>query len=212
MANVELPVYSVHPNFFGECNAESKKALTRVEVRRDTTGHYYGNEGFKDLTGDTWDGFMLLTMGSYTMDVWGDERLGTPELLDSFYEGEEEGLVDYVTSQGNYIAKFVAHGTSQSDYIEGYIIVTKEGVSFHGDTVENAAELLAQNFENWRCGEIYDVTVYEGERYFSEKDPEKTKVIYEEVEQISGNFGYDSRENLVQNYLIDLDDIVIEDV
>ena len=81
-----------------------------------------------------------------------------------------------------------------------------------GGTVEAELKGFAQTYEDWRMNEIYEVTVYEGERYISEKDPTDVEIIYKETDRVSGIFGYDNRESLVKDFLGNLDDIVMEDV
>ena len=78
--------------------------------------------------------------------------------------------------------------------------------------IESELKGFAQDYENWRMNEIYDVTVYEGERYISEKDPTDIEIMYKETERVSGLFRYDNRESLLRDFLGNLDDIVIEDV
>ena len=207
---MSIQEFHVQANGVGEFDAESTDGRVKAEVRRDTSG-YYGNTGFKDLNGDTWNGFTILPDNPYE-DIFGDDLKDIYEIRKAYEYGEEEGLIKHLTRAGYYVAKFVAYGYSQSDMEKGYIVATKEGMEECGGTVESELKGFAQDYENWRMNEIYDVTVYEGERYISEKDPTDIEIFYKETDRVSGVFGYESREGLIRDYLGHLDDIEIEDV
>lgn len=202
--------FHVQADGVGEFDAESVDGMVKAEVRHDTSG-YYGNTGFKDLNGDTWNGFTILPDNPYE-DIIGDELKDIYEIRQAYEYGEEEGLIKHLTRAGYYVAKFVAYGYSQSDLEKGYIVATKEGMAECGGTVESELKGFAQNYEDWRMNEIYEVTVYEGERYISEKDPTDIEIMYKETERVSGLLGYDNRENLLRDFLGNHDDTVIEDV
>lgn len=202
--------FYVQADGVGEFDAVSTDGGVKAEVRHDTSG-YYGNIGFKDLNGDTWNGFTILPSNPYE-DVIGDELKDIYAIRQAYEYGEEEGLIKHLTRAGYYVAKFVAYGYSQSDFEKGYVLATKEGMAECGGTVESELKGFAQTYEDWRMNEIYEVTVYEGERYLNENDPTDIEIIYKETEMVSGLFGYGSKENLVKDFLGDFDDIVIEDV
>ena len=202
--------FHVQADGVGEFDAVSVDGMVKAEVRCDTSG-YYGNTGFKALNGDTWNGFTILPDNPYE-DIIGDELKDIYEIRQAYEYGEEEGLIKHLTRAGYYVAKFVAYGYSQSDMEKGYIVATEEGMEECGGTVEAELKGFAQDYENWRMNEIYDVTVYEGERYISEKDPTDIEIMYKETERVSGLFGYDNRENLLRDFLGNHDDTVIEDV
>ena len=202
--------FHVQANGVGEFDAVSVDGMVKAEVRHDTSG-YYGNTGFKDLNGDTWNGFTILPDNPYE-DIIGDELKDIYEIRQAYEYGDEEGMIKHLTRAGYYVAKFVAYGYSQSDLEKGYILATKEGMAECGGTVESELKGFAQTYEDWRMNEIYEVTVYEGNRYINQDDPTDFEIMYKETERVSGLFGYDSKENLVKDFSGDLDAIVIEDV
>lgn len=202
--------FHVQADGVGEFDAVSVDGMVKAEVRRDTSG-YYGNTGFKDLNGDTWNGFTILPDNPYE-DIFGDDLKDIYEIRQAYEYGDEEGMIKHLTRAGYHVAKFVAYGYSQSDKERGYIVATEEGMEVCGRTVETELRSFAQTYEDWRMNEIYDVTVYEGERYISEKDPTDIEIMYKETERVSGLFEYDNRESLLRDLLGNLDDIVIEDV
>ena len=202
--------FHVQADGVGEFDAESVDGMVKAEVRQDTSG-YYGNTGFKDLNGDTWNGFTILPSNPYE-GIIGDELKDIYEIRQAYEYGDEEGMIKHLTRAGYYVAKFVAYGYSQSDMEKGYIVATEEGMEVCGRTVETELRSFAQDYENWRMNEIYEVTAYEGERYISEKDPTDIEIFYKETERVSGLFGYDSRGSLIRDFLGNFSDIVIEDV
>ena len=202
--------FHVQANGVGEFDAVSVDGMVKAEVRHDTSG-YYGNIGFKGLNGDTWNGFTILPDNPYE-DIIGDELKDIYEIRQAYEYGDEEGMIKHLTRAGYYVAKFVAYGYSQSDLEKGYILATKEGMAECGGTVESELKGFAQTYEDWRMNEIYEVTVYEGNRYINQDDPTDFEIMYKETERVSGLFGYDSKENLVKDFSGDLDAIVIEDV
>lgn len=202
--------FHVQANGVGEFDAVSVDGMVKAEVRHDTSG-YYGNTGFKSLNGDTWNGFTILPDNPYE-DIIGDELKDIYAIRQAYEYGEEEGLIKHLTRAGYYVAKFVAYGYSQSDKEKGYIVATKEGMAECGGTVESELKGFAQTYEDWRMNEIYEVTVYEGNRYINQDDPTDFEIMYKETERVSGLFGYDSKESLVKDFSGDLDAIVIEDV
>lgn len=191
--------FHVQADGVGEFDAVSTDGRVKAEVRRDISG-YYGNTGFKDLNGDTWNGFTILPDNPYE-DIFGDELKDIYEIRQAYEYGEEEGLIKHLTRAGYYVAKFVAYGYSQSDMEKGYIVATKEGMEACGGTVESELKGFAQTYEDWRMNEIYEVTVYEGKRYISENDPTDIEIIYNETEMVSGLLGYDNRESLLSDLL-----------
>ena len=207
---MSIQEFHVQADGVGEFDAVSVDGMVKAEVRHDTSG-YYGNSGFKGLNGDTWNGFTILPDNPYE-DIIGDELKDIYEIRQAYEYGDEEGMIKHLTRAGYYVAKFVAYGYSQSDMEKGYIVATEKGMEECGGTVESELKGFAQTYENWRMNEIYEVTVYEGERYISEKDPTDIEIMYKETERISGLFGYDSKESLVKDFSGDLDAIVIEDV
>lgn len=202
--------FHVQANGVGEFDAVSVDGMVKAEVRHDTSG-YYGNIGFKGLNGDTWNGFTILPDNPYE-DIIGDELKDIYEIRQAYEYGDEEGMIKHLTRAGYYVAKFVAYGYSQSDKEKGYIVATEEGMEVCGGTVESELKGFAQTYEDWRMNEIYEVTVYEGNRYINQDDPTDFEIMYKETERVSGLFGYDSKENLVKDFSGDLDAIVIEDV
>lgn len=202
--------FHVQADGVGEFDAVSVDGMVKAEVRRDTSG-YYGNTGFKDLNGDTWNGFTILPDNPHE-DIFGDDLKDIYEIRQAYEYGDEEGMIKHLTRAGYYVAKFVAYGYSQSDIEKGYLVATKEGMEECGGTVEAELKGFAQTYEDWRMNEIYDVTIYEGERYINEKDPTDIEIIYNETERVSGIFGYDNRESLLRDFLGNRDDTVMEDV
>ena len=202
--------FHVQANGVGEFDAVSVDGMVKAEVRHDTSG-YYGNIGFKGLNGDTWNGFTILPDNPYE-DIIGDELKDIYEIRQAYEYGDEEGMIKHLTRAGYYVAKFVAYGYSQGDKEKGYIVATEEGMEVRGGTVESELKGFAQTYEDWRMNEIYEVTVYEGNRYINQDDPTDFEIMYKETERVSGLFGYDSKENLVKDFSGDLDAIVIEDV
>lgn len=202
--------FHVQANGVGEFDAVSVDGMVKAEVRHDTSG-YYGNTGFKNLNGDTWNGFTILPDNPYE-DIIGDELKDIYEIRQAYEYGDEEGMIKHLTRAGYYVAKFVAYGYSQSDKEKGYILATKEGMAECGGTVESELKGFAQTYEDWRMNEIYEVTVYKGNRYINQDDPTDFEIMYKETERVPRLFGYDSKENLVKDFSGYLDAIVIEDV